>query len=124
MSATPLTPGATLMQALRIVNPSAARTMRAAPPSEVLAALSDSAGAFIQALQAVGELAGACSRGDVAGATAGLGHMSAAVVAAEAAFLGACAQHGVAPDDVVDALAAMRGMLQFLTVSGAAALPT
>jgi hypothetical protein len=49
--------------------------------------------------------------------------MSAAVVTAEAAFLSACEKHGVAPDDVVDALAAMRGMLQFLTESGAAALP-
>lgn len=124
MSTEPLTPGATLELALRNLNPAAVRTLKGCLPGEALAALGDSAGAFIRMLQAVGELASACGRSDVEGATAGLGHMSAAVVAAEAAFLGACEKHGVAPDAVVDALAAMRGMLQFLTESGAAALPT
>jgi hypothetical protein len=46
--------------------------------------------------------------------------MSAAVLAAETAFLRACQRRGVAPEDVVDAMAAMRGMLRFLTERGAA----
>lgn len=123
MSATPLTPGTTLMQALFNLNPRAARSMRGSIPGEVLSALGDSASAFILTLQAVADLADACARGDVEGATAGLSHMSQAVVAAERAFLSACERHGVAPDAVVDSLGALRGTLQFLTDAGSAARP-
>lgn len=123
MPATPLTPAATLMQALFNLNPRAARGMRGQLPAEVLAALGDSAGAFTRMLQAVAALADACGRGDVEGTTAGLSHMADAVVAAERAFLSACEVHGVAPDAVVDSLSALRGTLQFLTDAGVAARP-
>jgi len=90
---------------------------------EVQAALGDCDSAVIGVIQSVAEIASNCARGDVESATVALSHMSTSVGTAEAVFLRACKRHDVAPDDVVDALAAMRGLLQFLAECGAATRP-
>lgn len=111
MSASSLPSSDTLIQALRMLAPTAAQGLRV-PSPQALAALADGAAVLDPVIQVVGALAAACARGDVAAAHEALSRMSLSLLTAEATFLLTCRRHGVSPDSVVASIADLRALLQ------------